>query len=94
MVMVERAPSRMPLEIPYYCNAMPPGQRLALAILTVKLLKLKPPPLTRVLCVPETSRVLVLADFLNVVIFHLTALLLVLFLALHFPSPFSRLPVA
>ena len=59
------------------------GHRLAIAVLAVKLLKLRPPPLAGVLRIPEASRILVLADFLKVVILHLTALPLVLFLAAH-----------
>ena len=47
------------------------------------LLKLRPPPLAGVLRIPEAYRILVLADFLKVVILHLTALLFVLFLAAH-----------
>ena len=72
----------MPLEHPLLLQRdAASGQRLTLAVLAVKLLKLRPPPLAGVLRIPEASRILVLADFLKVVILHLTALLLVLFLA-------------
>ena len=71
----------MPLEHPLLQRDAASGQRLALAVLAVKLLKLRPPPLAGVLRIPEASRILVLADFLKVVILHLTALLLVLFLS-------------
>ena len=71
----------MPLEHPLLQRDAASGQRLALAVLAVKFLKLRPPPLAGVLRIPEASRILVLADFLKVVILHLTALLLVLFLA-------------
>ena len=74
----------MPLEHPLLLQRdAASGQRLTLAVLAVKLLKLRPPPLAGVLRIPEASRILVLADFLKVVILHLTALLLVLFLAAH-----------
>ena len=45
------------------------GHRLALAVLAVKLLKLRPPPLAGVLRIPEASRILELADYLKVVSF-------------------------
>lgn len=73
MVMVERAPHQMPLEHPLLLQRdAASGQRLALTVLAVKLLKLRPPPLAGVLRIPEASRILVLADFLKVVILHLT----------------------
>lgn len=84
----------MPLEHPLLLQRdAASGQRLALAVLAVKLLKLRPTPLAGVLRIPEASRILVLADFLKVVILHLTALLLVLFLAARIRFlPLSVLP--
>lgn len=68
----------MPLEHPLLLQRdAASGQRLTLAVLAVKLLKLRPPPLAGVLRIPEASRILVLADFLKVVILHLTALLII-----------------
>lgn len=57
----------MPLEHPLLLQRdAASGQRLTLAVLAVKLLKLRPPPLAGVLRIPEASRILVLADFLKV----------------------------
>ena len=92
----------MPLEHPLLQRDAASGQRLALAVLAVKFLKLRPPPLAGVLRIPEASRILVLADFLKVVILPLLVLPCLNYINLscyqcsklhsHTPSPQSSPP--